>query len=488
MRTKATAGPLALAFVCAALAGAATPGAAENAAGNVSEGSAVSDVARVSVLQAGSVLVQRAGAKTTVAARLNEPLIGGDTFATTDRDTRVEIQLDGFTDLRLGAGVDGRIIENDSRARRVELANGSIELSLLRGQNVACEIVAPSFTLRTRYAGAYRISMQRDGSASITPRSGQADVVTGSNTVTIRAGNTFVVRGSAGGASVESSPAIARDSFDEFNAQRDRTLLAALDDPQIPATIAGYDDLSAYGRWTSVASYGRVWVPDGQSAGWAPYRDGGWSYIGNDGWTWIGSEPWAWVPYHYGRWLYSSGYNWCWYPPPAGFNPVWAPALVGFFGYGNGPLGYSGIGWVPLAPFEPYVPWRPVRYGSPSHHHGATRHARATESPEAAFRNARFGGASRAGAGAWPGAGAAPVAASKPSSVLQVIRPVEPPLIRPVVPSNASTIERAAPIIHSAAPIVHAAPISPVVAPLQPVVRPPEPSHALHSSLPHPPA
>ena len=306
MRTKGTAGPLALAFVCAALASAVPAGAAEDAVRPVSEENAVSDVARVSVLQAGSVLVRRAGAKTRVAARLNEPLIPGDSF-NTDRDARAEIQLDGFTDLRLSDGVDARIVDNDSRARRVALSNGSIELSLLRGEIVASEIVAPSFTLRTRYAGAYRISMQSDGTAFITARSGQADVVTQHNTVTVRAGNTLLVRGSAGDASLESSPAIASDAFDEFNAQRDRTLLAALDDPQIPATIAGYDDLSAYGHWTNLASYGRVWVPDGQSAGWAPYRDGGWSYIGNGGWTWIGSEPWAWVPYHYGRWLYSAG-------------------------------------------------------------------------------------------------------------------------------------------------------------------------------------
>ena len=414
MRTKGTAGPLALAFVCAALAGAAPAGAAESAA-------------RVSVLQAGRVLVRRAGAKTLVAARLNEPLIAGDTFATTDRDTRAEIQLDGFTDLRLGGGVDARILDNDSRARRVELSEGSIELALLRGQSVASEIVAPSFTLRAHSAGAYRVSIQSDGSASITPRSGQADVITGGNTVTIRAGNTFVVHGSAGDASVESTPAVARDSFDEFNAQRDRTLLAALSDPKIPAGIAGYDDLSSYGHWATVTSYGRVWVPDGQSAGWAPYRDGAWSYIGNDGWTWIGSEPWAWVPYHYGRWVYSSGYAWCWYPPPAGFNPVWAP-------------------------FEPYLPRQPVRYGPPPHH------------PDAR---------SEAGAGI--------------------------PMAPVAVPNNAPLVERLAPIIRPA-PIVHAAPVSPVVVPLQPpviaprqppvvpVVRPPEPSHAVHSSLPHPPA
>src|SRR5208283_57663 len=49
-----------------------------------------------------------------------------------------------------------------------------------------------------------------------------------------------------------------------------------------------------------------------------------------------------------------------WYPGPIYANYFWSPALVGFFGYGGGfgvGIGFGGIGWVPLAPFEVFHPW-----------------------------------------------------------------------------------------------------------------------------------
>jgi hypothetical protein len=46
-------------------------------------------------------------------------------------------------------------------------------------------------------------------------------------------------------------------------------------------------------------------------------------------------------------------------------RPVWRPAIVAFFGFGGGNYGggfsfnvaFGNVGWVPLAPFEPYHPW-----------------------------------------------------------------------------------------------------------------------------------
>ncbi len=371
MRITGTAGPLACLLLFAAI-GSAAPLRAAVTGGAATGSSDGTRVARLSLLQSGSVAVTRGHANDWVAATLNAPLIPGDSFTSVDRDTLAEIQLDGFTDVRLSGDVKGRIIDNDVGARRIGLTSGLIDLSLLRGQDAPSEIVTQSFTLRTHYAGSYRIFLRSDGTASIASRSGQADVVTRRRVLTILAGTTVVVRGSADDVSIDSRPDLARDSFDEFNAGRDRTLVAALEnDTHVPLSIAGYGDLAAYGRWTTLASYGQVWVPNGQSADWAPNRDGHWSYIGNDGWTWIGSEPWAWVPYHYGQWLYSSGYDWCWYPPPFGFNPEWAPALA----------------WDPWRSDPPwrYYPLPPP----PSQRHGPP----AVMSPLNTFQNVRFGGA-----------------------------------------------------------------------------------------------
>ena len=91
------------------------------------------------------------------------------------------------------------------------------------------------------------------------------------------------------------------DSFDDFSAKRDQTMVAALDaSPNLNPDIAGYDNLGSYGQWQDVAGYGQAWVPN-QSSDWAPYRTA--RGPGKTATAGRGSaEPWGWAPYHYGRW------------------------------------------------------------------------------------------------------------------------------------------------------------------------------------------
>ena len=125
----------------------------------------------------------------------------------------------------------------------------------------------------------------------------------------------------------------------------------------------GTHDLDAYGRWEKVQDYGDVWVPN-EPDGWVPYRDGNWVWEPSYGWTWVGYEPWGWAPYHYGRW-FPYGASWAWWPGPvwAGYNPLWAPAYVSFwgwgggFGFGVGFGGWGGFGWLPLGPCDWFHPW-----------------------------------------------------------------------------------------------------------------------------------
>lgn len=111
-------------------------------------------------------------------------------------------------------------------------------------------------------------------------------------------------------------------------------------------------------------------MPAAVGPDWAPYRNGRWVWEDGYGWTWVADEPWGWAPYHYGSWYDSPRYGWCWYPPRPNFYVPWRPALVAFIGLGVGSGialnfgGYDRIGWVPLAPFEPYHPWWGDRYGN----------------------------------------------------------------------------------------------------------------------------
>jgi hypothetical protein len=317
-------------------------------------------VARVSVIQ-GSAVVQRGDSQTQTAAVRNAPLLPGD-YISTGSTSRAELQFDGFTAVRLGGNVQARITNNDPNNRQMQLADGTVEVGLVRnGQPI--QIDTPSATVRTQDVGDYRISIGKDGSSWVTVRRGRVDVVTPQRTYSLEQGRTLVARGSASNPSITYTSAVGFDSFDDFNAKRDQTMLAALNaSPNLNPSIAGYDNLDAYGQWQNVAGYGQVWVPD-QSADWAPYRDGSWTWEGGYGWTWVGNEPWGWAPYHYGRWFYANGYGWAWNPPAYGYGYTsWSPALVGFFGFGVGVsvgFGYPNLGWCPLAPYESYYPWYP---------------------------------------------------------------------------------------------------------------------------------
>jgi hypothetical protein len=292
-------------------------------------------VVRVSVID-GSTVIQRGDSHVQTSAVRNAPMLPGD-YISTGNASRAELQFDGFTAIRLGEDAQARIVSNDSTSRKMQLALGAMEIGMVRdGQ--AMQVDTPSVTVRTRQAGDVRISTAADGSSWVTARRGTAEVITPAQTYTIGTDRTLIARGSASNPSITFGPTVAFDSFDDFSAARDNAMVAALNaSPNLSPTLAGYEDLSAYGEWQTVPGYGQSWVPN-EPAGWVPYRNGSWAWEGGYGWTWIGSEPWGWTPYHYGNWYHcgcgTSG--WAWLPPANAGTPTWSPALVGFFGFDPG--------------------------------------------------------------------------------------------------------------------------------------------------------
>jgi hypothetical protein len=320
-------------------------------------------VARISVIEGGTMVVQRGDSKKQVSGAVNAPLLPGD-FITTGPGTRAEVQFDGFTMLRLSENVQARIVSDDARSHRIQVASGTVIVAVVHEESAVTTIDSPSVTVRVHKPADVRISVDAGGATSVTARTGTATLETPLENYALESGTTYVATGSASNPLVIKNEEIGFDAFDGFNAQRDKTLYAAIDtDANVPPGIAGYDNLNSYGRWVSVQPYGQVWVPNGVGSDWVPYRDGQWTWNAQYGWTWVSSEAWGWVPYHYGRWFYQNGIGWCWDPPAVESAPDWAPALVGFFGYGNDEggagfsSGYGAFGWVPLAPDEAFYPW-----------------------------------------------------------------------------------------------------------------------------------
>ncbi len=123
--------------------------------------------------------------------------------------------------------------------------------------------------------------------------------------------------------------------------------------------MVGVRDLDDHGYWETSYEYGRVWYPRTVAADWAPYRYGRWSWVQPWGWTWVDDAPWGFAPSHYGRWVRLGG-RWAWCPGTYVERPVYAPALVSFYGGNGWSLSVSTgptFAWVPLGWNEPYAPW-----------------------------------------------------------------------------------------------------------------------------------
>jgi hypothetical protein len=328
-------------------------------------------VARISLI-AGNVGVQRGDSADSLRAAPNAPVLGGD-YVTTGDASQAEIQLDGYSSVRLDHDVQLRFTRLDPAARSVQIAAGTVELRLLHGTDGSTVIDTPSVTLKPRAGGAYRVTITSGGQTLVTVRSGKAEIDTPQGARILTPGMALIAQGDAAAPAVQTAPEPAFDDFDRFNAQRDRVDAPAIAQAGfVDPDIGGAADLDAYGRWVTDGSYGHVWVPAAVGPAWAPYRDGRWVWEEGYGWTWIAAEPWGWAPYHYGSWYHSPSYGWCWHPPQPRVYVPWRPALVAFIGFGAGAgfsLGFSGggafgqIGWVPLAPFEPYHPWGQNRFG-----------------------------------------------------------------------------------------------------------------------------
>jgi hypothetical protein len=319
-------------------------------------------VARIDAI-AGDVAIQRGDANDTLAAVPNAPVLGAD-YVTTGQSGRAEVGFDGRSAVRLGENVQIRFSKVDAQDRQMQLAAGTIDLRLFGDTDGQSAIDTPSISVVPRTSGSFRVSVDTNGDTAVTVRTGRADIVTPQGTQSLEPGTTLIAAGPAANPDIQTQAAIALDSFDSYNGDRDRIYqLASADSQYVNTGIQGIGDLAANGRWADDGTYGHVWIPSTVAADWAPYRDGNWTWEDGYGWTWVAAEPWGWAPYHYGRWYFSTAYHhWAWYPPaPGRFAPAWSPALVGFVGFNIGAvnvgIGFGNIGWVPLAPFEAFHPW-----------------------------------------------------------------------------------------------------------------------------------
>ena len=308
----------------------------------------------------GQVSFWRPGAQEWVQAQLNTPLAPGDQLYT-GSPGNLELQIGARAFVRGWAstqiGLENH--EPDFLQFKVTAGRASFDLRTLEPGHTV-EVDTPNAAFTIEHPGYYRVNVIGDRTSFITRRSGRALVTPANGDAVAIAASEEVVIAGTDDPQISSFVAPKLDEWDKWNYSRTDALLDALSARYVPSGTYGVDDLDHYGNWRVVDTYGPVWVPTGLPAGWAPYTTGSWMHDPFYGWTWVDTAPWGWAPYHYGRWVHVNNF-WAWAPGPVVARPVYAPALVAFFG---GPsvgvsitVGGPVVGWVALGWGEPCVPW-----------------------------------------------------------------------------------------------------------------------------------
>ena len=269
---------------------------------------------------------------------------------------RYEVRV-GPNSYRLGENSRGGFGQLDYTNSVFNLEYGTVNVRLARPEHgetsavtvagVRLELVAP---------GRYRIDAADRGPMRLTVFEGHATLAAPTTSTGVAAGQALVVNPGGSGLNYEQPITTA---FDEWALSRDQRYTQVRSAQYVSPYMTGYEELDAYGDWTTDATYGAVWYPRVVPVGWAPYRYGQWRWVRPWGWTWVDTSPWGYAPFHYGRWV-MVGPRWCWVPGGYVRRPVWAPALVGFVG-GSGinvavNVGGPVVGWYPLAPWHRYEP------------------------------------------------------------------------------------------------------------------------------------
>jgi hypothetical protein len=291
----------------------------------------------------------------------NHVVTAGDNLWVSDGG-RAELDV-GALQVWLGGGANVYFERFDDDNLVARLGSGMLAVRIRQWeQKDAMRIATEHGEISFVRPGLYFVVAGERGNPSIvTTRFGQAELETFGRTQRINSGDTVAFDQSGARFDRFAYAGTPSGGFEAWVSSRDRRIerWEARNRGNFNPWMVGVRDLDDHGYWESSYEYGRVWYPRAVSDDWAPYRNGRWSWVQPWGWTWIDDAPWGFAPFHYGRWVRLGG-RWAWYPGSYVGRPVYAPALVSFYG-GNGWSVNVSVGptysWVPLGWNEPYVPW-----------------------------------------------------------------------------------------------------------------------------------
>ncbi len=290
----------------------------------------------------------------------NQPLSTGDRV-TTDKTGRATLQF-GSTVVRVGADSDVVVTQLDDQKIRLHFDHGQLAVRV-RSDDIPGElfIETDEGAWVPHHPGEYRFDRAERGVLAAQAVAGDMLLEAADSSLPVAAPQRAEVwrTGAQQTTHYRLVPAV-KDAFGDALLAADRA-----DDKQaavnaaihLPPEMTGAADLARFGAWSLGPDDATVWTPAKLPPGWQPYQQGAWSWNSPWGWTWIDDQPWGFAPFHYGRWLSVKG-RWAWTPGRWGATrPVYAPALVGWFGGPSLTVGdVPAVGWVALAPDEAMFP------------------------------------------------------------------------------------------------------------------------------------
>ena len=302
-------------------------------------------------------------AEDDVAARVNMPVLAGDSLIT-GVGSRAEavladgsvVRVDGYTELRFERMA--RTYEEDDDRDLLFLAHGTaaVEVRDVATRDRALRLDTDDATVLAATRGLFRVDAGQRGT--------EVYVLAGKVEVQGRGGRALVIAGEYAFVSgdseieVDVSPS-PRDRFARFvEERRDRgdhreTTRYVSSEFAYDYDTASFDD---YGSWVYASAYGAYcWRPR-VPLGWTPYALGYWRWT-PAGMTWVSSEPWGWLPYHYGTWVYDALLGWLWVPGDE-YSPAWV-----YWSYMS-----DWVGWCPIGYYSTYYRHSRRVVGGPTPH------------------------------------------------------------------------------------------------------------------------
>ena len=229
----------------------------------------------------GEALIQVEGNDEWASAAINFPLQKGDRIWTT-QGAMVQINHFGGSSIHLREQTLVEIVDflkpGNQDHLRLALSMGKLyaDISGDATSRLTVDVDTPNLSVRAEPATTLQVeSIEQENSTHVTVIKGEALVQTEGSSSRLEAGRTMIAKGND---SIENGPMASietPDSLAETPSPPPPDYSENNNREYVPEPLQRYTyELDAYGYWTYVNDYGRVWVPTAVPAGWAPFHHG----------------------------------------------------------------------------------------------------------------------------------------------------------------------------------------------------------------------